>query len=180
MGGSAATYDILATGLIDTFLSSNPTTTFFKSKYSKATRFSLESVSQPFNTATVFGSESQVLLNRVGDMVYFLYLKVDLCGIQACDPKSEQCAGLVNGGQFPSAMDAGGACNPSKAADEAALIEYLPSDFNDLTAEQQLDALREAKDKWLSVHYGAAREKSCCTNLDSDCPDQHCPEVGDL
>ena len=177
---SGSSYDILASGLIDQFLTGTPNYTIWRSKARKPTRFALESVTQPFNTATAFGTESQILLNRVGDMVYFTYLQVELPGIQACDPKAEGCAGIVQGGQFPAAMDAGGACNPSKAADEAALIEYLPMDFNDLTAEQQVEALKDAKDKWLKQNYGAAREKSCCTDNDTDCPEQHCPEVGDV
>ena len=100
--------------------------------------------------------------------------------MQACDTKTEACNGLVMGGQFPAAMDGGGACNPSKAADEAALIEFLPADFNDQTLEQQVESLRDAKDRWLSANYGAARAKACCSDNDTDCPDQHCPEVGDL
>lgn len=176
---SGANYDILAVGLIDKFLTGNPTITFWRTKHSKPTRFSIESLTQPFNTTTVFGAESQILLNRVGDMVYWTYLTVDLPGITACDTSKDNCPGLVQGGQFPTYMNDGGACNPCKAADEAALIEYLPSDFNDMTSEQQSEALREAKDKWRKDKYGAARELLCCGEGDTDCPDQLCPELGD-
>jgi hypothetical protein len=176
---SGANYDILAVGLIDKFLTGNPTHTFFRTTYKKHTRFSIESLTQPFNTNTAFGQESQILLNRVGDMVYWTYLKVTLPGIVACDTSKENCAGIASGGQFPVFMNEGGACNPAKAADEAAMIEYLPSDFNDLTPELQAEALREAKDIWRREKYGAGRELGCCTEGDSDCPDVVCPELGD-
>ena len=75
---SGANYDILAKGLIDKQLSGNPTHTFWRSTWKRHTLFSIESLGQPFNTSTNFGQESQVLLNRVGDMVYFLYVHVKL------------------------------------------------------------------------------------------------------
>lgn len=176
---SGANYDILATGLIDKFLSGNPTLTFWRSKWGRATKFAIESLSQPFNTTVAFGQESQILLNRVGDLLYWTYVKIELPGIVACDTTKEQCAGITAAGQFPVAFNDGQSCNPSKAADEAALIEYLPSDFNDLTVEQQTDALREAKDVWRREKYGAGRELSCCVDDNADCPDQICPELGD-
>lgn len=179
MAGSGVNYDILANGLIDKFLTGNPTVTFFRAKWNRPTKFAIESLTQPFNTTTSFGTESQILLNRVGDMVYWTYLRVQLPGIVACDLSKEQCPGVASGGQFPTYMNDGGACNPSKAADEAALIEYLPSDFNDLTSEQQADALRDAKDVWRREKYGARRELSCCVEGNSDCPDVVCPELGD-
>lgn len=176
---SGANYDILAVGLIDKHLSGNSTVTFWRSKWNRPTKFSIESQSQPFNTVASFGSEGQVLLNRVGDMVYWTYLHVHLPGLVACDGSKDNCPGLAGAGQFPTYMNDGGACNPSKAADEAALIEYLSANFNDMTAEQQAEDLKAAKDKWRQEKYGAATELACCVEGDSDCPDTVCPELGD-
>ena len=136
-------------------------------------------VAQPFNTACAFGQESQLLLNRNGDMVYFLYMNVQLPGMVACDPKEENCAGLAAGGQFPVYMDNGGACAPCEKADTAAYLEYLQDDFNDLSDDQKIVALKEAKDQWRRKEYGAGTELSCCTEGDADCPDTVCPELGD-
>jgi hypothetical protein len=176
---SGANYDILAQGLIDKSITGNPQTTFWRSQWKRHTKFSIESLSQPFNTSTAFGQESQVLLNRVGDMVYFLYLHVTLPGIVACDTNTEACAGMAQGGQFPVFMDGGAACQPCKAMDESALLEYLPSDYSSLGADAQADALKEAKDIWRREKYGAGRELSCCSEGDADCPDTVCPELGD-
>ena len=176
---SGANYDILAQGLIDKSLTANPQTTFFRKVWKRHTRFSLESVSQPFSTTTAFGQEAQLLMNRVGDMCYFTYLHVTLPGIVDCDTKTENCPGIAQSGQFPVYFDNGGGCAPCKGMDEAALLEYLPADYNDLPSDQQTEAMREAKDIWRREKYGAGRELSCCTEGDSDNPDVVCPELGD-
>lgn len=176
---TGANYDILATGMLDKQLTGNPQTTFWRSTWKRHTRFSIESMSQPFNTSTNFGQESQILLNRVGDMIYWLYVHITLPGIVACDTKTENCPGIAQGGQFPVFMDGGAACTPCAKQDEAALLEYLPADYNDMSADQQAEALKEAKDVWRREKYGAGRELGCCVEGDSDCPSSVCPELGD-
>ena len=176
---SGANYDILAQGLIDKSLTGNPQTTFWRSTWKRHTRFSIESLSQPFNTSTTFGSESQILLNRVGDCVYWVYVHVKLPGIVACDGNTDNCPGLASGGQFPVFMDGGAACNPCQKMDESALIEYLPTSYNEMSADQQSDALKQAKNQWRREKYGAGKELGCCIEGDADCPDVVCPELGD-
>lgn len=176
---TGANYDMIARGMIDKILTGSPNTTFWKNVWKRHTLFAIESMSQPFSTPTNFGSEAQILLNRVGDMVYYLYLHVELPGLVACDANDPKCAGLAQGGQFPVFMDNGGACQPCAKMDEVALLEYLPADYNDLTTEKQVDALKEAKDIWRREKYGAGRELGCCVEGDADCPDQACPELGD-
>ena len=174
---SGANYDILAHGLIDKSLSGNPTYTFWRSTWKRHTRFSIESLAQPFNTSTNFGQESQVLLNRVGDLVYYLYVHVKLPGIVACDGTEDSCVGFAPGGRFPVYMDGGGACNPCAKTDEAALLEYLPSNYDNLNSSEQADALKDAKDAWRREKYGAARELGCCASEGEDCPDDCMPEL---
>lgn len=176
---TGANYDILAAGLLEKVLYNNPTQTFWRSVHKRNTRFAIESLTQPFNTNVSFGQEGQILLNRVGDMVYWLYLKVQLPGIVACDDRTEACPGLAPGGQFPVYMNGGTACAPCAKMDEAALIEYLPGDYNDLSADQQAEALKEAKDTWRREKYGARRELGCCGSDDADTPEMVCPELGD-
>lgn len=169
---SGANYDILAQGLIDKQLTGNPTTTFWRSQWKKHTRFSIESISQPFNTATTFGQESQVMLNRVGDMVYFLYLHVVLPGIVACDAQQTNC---MVGNSFPVYMDENAACNPCQKMDEAALAKlgFLESGFEALSDDDKAEALIAAKNKWRKQSYKAAPELECCVDGgDSDCPSQ--------
>jgi hypothetical protein len=173
-----ASYDILANGMLDKSLTGNPQTTYWRSTWKRCTRFSIESMGQPFNTSTAFGQEAQILLNRVGDMVYFLYVHVKLPGIVACDSSTENCHGITPGGQFPVFMDGGAACNPCAKMDEAALLEYLPSRYDNLGDAEKVDALREAKDKWRKEKYGAGSELRCCTESDGDDPSSY-EELGD-
>lgn len=172
-------YDHLALGAMDKTLTGTPSITFWRSVHKQPTRFSVASQSQPFNTSTQFGQESQCILNRVGDMVYHLYLHVVLPGLVACDSNSEQCAGMVAGNQFPVAMENGKACAPCRGMDEAALLEYLPDNYGDLSEDDQTAALKDAKDKWRKFNYGAAKELSCCNADAGDTPFETCPECGD-
>jgi hypothetical protein len=118
-------------------------------------------------------------MNRVGDLVYFVYLHVQLPGIVACEANDASCAGLAPGGQFPVYMDGGAACAPCAKMDEAALLEFLPANYDSLSEVDKVDAIKEAKDIWLREKYGAARELACCVEGDADCPDVVCPDLGD-
>jgi hypothetical protein len=173
-----ANYDILANGMLDKSLTANPQTTYWRSTWKRCTRFSIESMGQPFNTTTVFGQEAQILINRVGDMVYFLYVHVKLPGIVACDTNGENCPGITPGGQFPVYMDGGAACNPCAKMDEAALLEYLPDSYDGMTDLEKTDALRAAKDKWRREKYGAGSELGCCVEGDVDDPSSY-GDIGD-
>ena len=177
---SGANYDILAQGLIDKSPRENPQTTFWRSTpWKRNTRPSIESISQPFNTNTNFGQESQVLLNRVGDMVYFLYVHVTLPGLVACDTKTENCAGIAAGGQFPVFMDGGAACNPCAKMDEAALLEYLPSDYNDMSADQQAEALKTPIRLAPREDTAPVASSRAAWRATPTAPTSVCPELGD-
>lgn len=177
---SGANYDILAQGLLDKQITGNPTVTFWKSTWKRHTLFAIESTSQPFNTSTNFGQESQILLNRIGDMVYFLYVHVTLPSLVACDNRTAGCDNMMRAGQFPVYLDGGNACNPCAKADMDALIDYLPAGYRDLNPEAQEEALRDAKDMWRREKYGAARELVGCKDGSGDCPsDVFEEELGD-
>ena len=168
-----ASYDILAQGMIDKTLTGNPKLTHWRYAHRTCTRFAIESLAQPFNTTTAFGQESQILLNRVGDMVYFMYLHVTLPGIVACDGSTDpSCAGLAPGGAFP-------VYEPSRVndADQVALMDYLSPEFNSMTPEEQEADTARAKNVWRREKYGARNELGCCTEGDSDCPTNTCPEL---
>jgi hypothetical protein len=171
---TGANYDLIARGGIDKYLTDNPEKTFWRSVWRKHTRFACESVSQPFSTVAAFGSEGQLTLNRVGDLVYFVYLHVTLPGLVTCDSAAAACNGL-GPSRFPSAANP---CAPCAANDEAALVEFLPSDYASLSPSEQQDRLKEAKDAWRREQYGAGRELGCCAEGD-DCPDQLCEDLGE-
>ena len=87
-----------------------------------------------------------------------MYLYVTIPGIIGVDAPETQCPGFTASSQFPTISDGSGNRNPCKSSDEAALLKYLPDDYNELSAEGQADAIKEAKDRWRKETYGAARE----------------------
>lgn len=172
-----ANYDIIAQGQIDKYVSGNPTSTYWRSVHQRSTRFAIESISQPFNTVTHWGQEAQISINRAGDMLYNIFLHVQLPGIVACDTKTEQCAGIAGNNMFPSFNNGGSSCNPCSKNDELALLEYLPADFGTMSDAMQAAALKDARNKWRREKLGAGTELGCCVDGESDCPDQTCPEL---
>jgi hypothetical protein len=169
---------LVATGALDAYLSDMATHTHWKGKYNRHTRFAFESVSQPFNTSVSFGGECQATLNRVGDLVYYLYLNITLPGLVACDNSTDSsCPGVVAGNQFPVFMDQ--ACAPCAKNDEAAIVDYLDADFDDADSTTKVQLIQKAKEKWAKEKYGAGSALDCCAEPD-DCPDAVCPELGNV
>lgn len=172
--GSGALTQLIAIGALDQYLSANATFTFFKIRYNKATNFAMESVGQPFNTAVSFGSESQITLNRQGDLVYWMYVVIDLPAITACDAEADGgCAGITPSGQFPSLSNP---CAPCGAADAKAFDEYLDDGYTDAGTADRGKMLKTAKDRWIRDKYGGCTSLECCSD-EQDCPDQLCPEL---
>ena len=98
--------ELIALGAADQYLTANPTITFFRFRYNKHTNYAMEAIEQPFNSQVAFGSDVQVTLNRTGDLIYFMYVVIDLPGIRAVDVANVTCG--IGSPQFPS----GSACDP--------------------------------------------------------------------
>ena len=171
--GAGALTQLIAQGAIDQYLSQGASFTFWKVKYNKHTNFALESISQPFNTAGSFGSESQITLNRNGDLVYFQYIVIDLPGITACCVGND-CTGIQGANQFPYC---GQPCNPCQDADRAVMEDYVSDGYSEASAETKKEKLRNAKNRWNRDKYGACTSLECCEEADdADCPTNICGE----
>jgi hypothetical protein len=173
--GSGALTQLIAQGALDAYLSQNATFTFWKVRYNKHTNFAMESIGQPFNTAVAFGSEAQITLNRNGDLIYYMYVVIDLPGITACDLNKENCSGIAPGNQFPVFMDQ--SCAPCAKNDEAAIADYIDDGFTEAGSSEKALKLKQAKDKWLRDKYQMGTSLECCDEVE-DCPDNLCPELG--
>lgn len=73
-----ALMDLVAKGLQDKELISNPTMTFWKMSYKHYTNFAIESIEQTFNGQADFGRRVQCTISRSGDLLYRTYLQVTL------------------------------------------------------------------------------------------------------
>jgi len=80
-GGSVTS--LMALGAMDVYLTQCPQVTMWRFRYNKYTNFAMESIIQPFNTATSFGTAMQANVNRNGDLLYYTYVVFDLPGIVA-------------------------------------------------------------------------------------------------
>lgn len=105
---------LIALGAADAYLTKDPAITFWRFRYNKYTNFSTEGVEQPFMTQVAFGSDAQLTLNRVGDLVYKMYVLIDLPGITVCTAQQGLCG--LGGTAFPC-------CHPCDPADDGPLIE---------------------------------------------------------
>ena len=93
--------ELIALGAADRYLTQNPSITFWRIRYMKYTNFAMEAVPQTFNTPVSFGGDVQINLNRNGDLVYFMYLQIDLPGLVACDTSDLAANPCTNPSSFP-------------------------------------------------------------------------------
>lgn len=80
MGG--ALLDLVAKGVQDVFLTAKPEITFFKSVYRRHSNFSSETLEAPIDGARPGGSYT-IEIQRIGDLIHNMYLKVGLPAITA-------------------------------------------------------------------------------------------------
>lgn len=103
---AAALTELVALGAADQYLTANPQITFWRFRYNKHTNYAMEAIEQPFQSQVAFGTETQVTLNRTGDLIYFMYVIIDLPGIKAADNTSSVCG--IGSVSFPCASS----CDP--------------------------------------------------------------------
>ena len=76
MGG--ALIQLVAYGLENMFLTTNPQITFFKVVYRRHTNFAMEAIQQTFNGTVGFGNTVYCQISRNGDLINRAYLEVYL------------------------------------------------------------------------------------------------------
>ena len=145
--GSGALTQIIAQGALDAYLSQNATFTFWKVRYNKHTNFAMESIGQPFNTAVHFGAEAQITLNRNGDLIYYMYIVIDLPGITAQARLGDESSGGAVFGSHCSAP-----CNPCQRNDEMAYAEYLGDGFSEASSDAKANMLAAAMSIFVVVY----------------------------
>ena len=170
--GSGSLTQLIGKGALDQYLTSGASMTYFKTRYQKHTAFAIEHLSQPFNTSVSFGAESQVVLNRQGDLISTMYVVVDLPAISACSADDPACGGLVPGSQFPAVNS----CTPCAEADASAMAEYLDDGYTEAGSHEKEAMMKTARDRWLRDRYGGCKSLACCEDS-LDCPEALCPEL---
>jgi len=80
---------VVAHGAQDLYLSANPQVTFFKAAYRRHTNFATESLEQPFSGTSDFGRKVTCELQRSGDLVTKMYVRVQLPSYTATDAEGK-------------------------------------------------------------------------------------------
>ena len=69
---------LVAYGAQDIYLTGNPQITFFKIVYRRHTNFSIEAIEQTLQGSVQFGNRVTCVINRNADLIWKIYLQVDL------------------------------------------------------------------------------------------------------
>jgi len=162
---------------LDRYLTDNASRTFWKSKYEKTTQFAMESIMQSFNSQVQFGQTSQITLNRTGDLVYYMYVVLELPGIKAVDNHAGgQAWTSMPRSQFPS-----GDGSAVRKADANVFAEYcqeadLVGSMDDTAASansaQISDALNKGKARWLVEKYSCGYVPDGSADFDDEPEDE--------
>lgn len=104
---SGGRVQLAAQGAQDIFITSNPTTSYFLKRYSKHTKFAIQTGEVSFDQQPLFGQKARATIPRVGDLVKELYFKFTLPELnqgilKQYDPISET---NVNINGYPSFVD---------------------------------------------------------------------------
>jgi hypothetical protein len=75
---SSGRVQVASTGIQDVFLTGNPEVTYFQKRFSRHTRFALEVLNNVFDEPAVFGGTSRCIVERKGDLIRTIFLKVEL------------------------------------------------------------------------------------------------------
>ena len=90
LGG--ALNQMVSLGLADGVLTAKPVITYWRHVIKRYTNFALESHDLDFNQGTAqFGANPSCNLDRIGDLVYWMYVRIDLPGIglSYTDPQTQ-------------------------------------------------------------------------------------------
>ena len=96
MCSQAAMIQLVATGLADAVLTGTPTVSFFHHHHKPYTNFTLDVERQAFPGNAGFGSSPKVNLDRIGDLIYHIYVEAQIPGLGLQYPKAQPVSILKN------------------------------------------------------------------------------------
>ncbi len=79
---TGAVLQIAAYGTQDQYLTGNPQITHFKAVIKRSTNFAMETVENYFDGKLAPGQKVQCKLQRIGDLIHQIYLRLDLPQLQ--------------------------------------------------------------------------------------------------
>lgn len=171
---AGAITQLVATGAMDAYLSKNAKFTYWKMRHMRYTNFAMEAVIQPFNSTVAFGQTAQITLNRTGDLVYYLYVLLEIPGITGCKQSSaDTCGGQIGGDMFPYAD------NPTREADAAVYANYLAQEEipDSCDTQHMAECLLKGKQRWQKDKYGCCAIPDACAAAPDNPSDYFGPDA---
>jgi hypothetical protein len=171
-GAAGALTELVALGAIDVYLSADASFTYFRLRYQRYTNFAMESVVMAFN-ASAFGSQQSITLNRSGDLVYYMYVMIEIPGITAVIDEN-----AFSGASYPTpyGMTDTRGCNPCNTNDNEVYSTYLSEEEISTAVKKGQDGdetavtnvLTLGKNRWLQSKYGGCQQLGGCDQAE-DC-----------
>ena len=112
-GSAGGTLQMACCGTMTALLTGAPTLSYWRFRYLQYTNFAMMSIVQSFDSQVAFGSQAQAKIQKVGDLLYFLYVLFQLPGIRACPLAAGGCGPSQS---FPYAVDGNNPCSQVDAA----------------------------------------------------------------
>ena len=75
---SSGHVQLAVTGLQDELITGSPDITYFQKRFTKHTKFALELMDNPFEGEVDFGTTSRCIIQRRGDLIRNIYLRIEL------------------------------------------------------------------------------------------------------
>lgn len=103
---------LAACGIMTALLTGAPSLTYWRFRYLQYTNFAMLSIVQTFEGQVAFGETATAKIYKAGDLLYFMYVVLQIPGIKACPPRSGGCG---PNRRFPYAIDANNPCAQTDA-----------------------------------------------------------------
>lgn len=158
---------LIALGAADTYLTANPEVTYWRVRIQKSTNFAMEPIMQTFTGAPAWGNEVQITLNRTGDLVYWMYVLIDIPAIAALQlPSGDGSLRSLCTSQFPFGDGVcASACDPcGDGPDEGACGNCVEQDDAGDVVDDEIDSctgLRRPYANWVNEIGFAALDRVC-------------------
>jgi hypothetical protein len=142
---------LAACSTMTALLTGDPKMTYWRFRYVQYTNFAMQSLVQPFDSTVAFGNTAMCKIMKAGDLLYFLYVVLQIPGIRACPPRAGTCGPTQS---FPYSLDPSNPCAVTDA-------EYFATQDGGANA-------------WLFQQYGS------CGDYVADCAANACVGTGTL
>lgn len=98
---------LAACGTMTALLTGQPSLTFWRFRYLQYTDFAMLSIVQTFDSQVSFGETACCKIYKAGDLLFYLYIMLQIPGIRACPPRAGSCGPTQ---QFPWSLDPNSSC----------------------------------------------------------------------